>query len=1538
MRIGVPIIGSKEWRGGLVYVQNALRALQSLQAGNCSCSLIVDPKKAPLLQDHREIISEGFCNEILWVGVHGVVDGIQLASKTLNSWGELNDHVDCIFPWLSEPHPEIPVIPWIPDLQDTWLPEFFSQRELEIRSNRCRSISSQCELVVFSSQDAEEDFRRFYPKSQAESPVLHFYYTMPAETFLPDPMQVAEKYGVKEEFALCSNQLWAHKDHRTLFEAISCLHSEGQAPLLFCTGSASDYRNSEYYQGLMGYLDSLELGNRVKILGLIPRADQLRLIRGARCMLQPSLFEGWSTVLGDARSMGCPMVHSDLKVHIEQAVPNSLAFKAKSAEDLASHLKTGLSVFPASGAKRETEGCRHVQDKVRQFGQNLRAILNDAVTSVSPADPPRKPITLSPPSIQGKASRHEVKGQRGVQKKLHVSTPHAAPCIALVTPSYNQSAYLEETMDSILSQGYPNLQYVVMDGGSTDGSVDIIRKYEKHLHHWQSQSDGGMYHAINAGFAKTDSALMGWQNSDDKLTPNALAKLAWAFAENPASDWLVGKATLLDEQGRIYYVEDRPAYYSLGKCLDYHWEQPYFQPQDATFWRRELWDCIGGALDTQYRLAADFWLWTRFFLQQAPLYLDSFIGGYRVTHQNAAIVQKDRYAAECRQIVDLLKQDGRPAVHPMTEQRLLNPESLQNYCAERGIALLAPSPARGLESQWADLLSRQLDQGHLRTAEMLEKELELLKISGSNSGDLQRVLDEVRPLRQKLSAGLSRARQEQASGNKSGALELYSSLTPFLGQQPEELCSYCELLVEQGQSGRAVELLQQSLQRYPADERVAELAFALLNEQGCPAEAQAVEQAFRVIRPEYQGFMEVASPAHSSESSSSGAVVGPYAELRHKLEDPAVVLLSLDFFDTLVSRIAPRPTAVFIEIGRRLQASGLLQPQVSVHSFRVLRETAEQQSRLVVLNSYGNSECRLEDIYAQLTHVVTSVEDAIKVEVQTECDYCQINVDWLQIAQDFKARGGSVCVLSDMYLHSDHLLDILDANGVSRDLFDTVWTSGDLGFAKHSGAMFDHLLKVAQIQPQQVVHVGDNEHADVKVPASKGFQTVFFPRLPFGMGLVFDKERMLAGEREVSCAVDALRVLSMQRQSGAEVEYARIGAGVFGPLLAQYADWVVMQCREQGIDTVFSLMREGELLAELIERSAQRQQIPLRVEIYYTSRTALKVPSLGQPDLTKLLLRVAKRGGKMSLQEILEVLELPTQWFDDGASDLSAVVDIQTTCSMLCQSETIRNYMAQVSEKRRKPAVAYLQQKLAGARRVAIVDLGYRGMMQKFLVDMAQIEAIDVSFSGLYFSTSAGSARQVLMGCEMRGMLGECGTDNFLLHPFRGHPEILEQGISSSVGTTKFYQFDENGAAQPVLGEYHGSELEATRKAALRQGILDYQQIWLDVLTTKPWLLSEKAQVVRNELAGQLPYMIHRLFAFPEREEAALLGNLKHDDGDGFHVVNSICDDRSREAFRTQGYQGLIANRPYWHCGVVALEKPENMKQFFETWHLHARM
>jgi GT2 family glycosyltransferase len=262
---------------------------------------------------------------------------------------------------------------------------------------------------------------------------------------------------------------------------------------------------------------------------------------------------------------------------------------------------------------------------------------------------------------------HETKP--GLKKLRVLSVPRPAgaadvPRISIVTPSFNQAEYLEETIRSVLGQGYPNLEYIIVDGGSTDGSVEIIRKYEDRLTWWVSECDGGQYEAINTGFSHATGEILAWINSDDKYLPWSFSVVADIMGERPEIEWLTSLFHLFwDEHGRAVRCEahsgfSRELVLRGGTLPGCGWLAWAFIQQESTFWRRSLWERIGGRLDPAYTLAGDFDLWMRF-AGQAEVYSAPVpLAGFRQHAKQRTALYMKEYLKEAR--ASFARHGGRP--------------------------------------------------------------------------------------------------------------------------------------------------------------------------------------------------------------------------------------------------------------------------------------------------------------------------------------------------------------------------------------------------------------------------------------------------------------------------------------------------------------------------------------------------------------------------------------------------------------------------------------------------------------------------------------------------------------------------------------------------------------------------------------------------------------------------------------------------------------------------------------------------------------
>ena len=173
-----------------------------------------------------------------------------------------------------------------------------------------------------------------------------------------------------------------------------------------------------------------------------------------------------------------------------------------------------------------------------------------------------------------------------------------SPSICIVTPNFNQGEFIEETIRSILLQGYPNLEYIIMDGGSTDNSVEIIKKYSRWLAYWVSEKDKGQADAIYRGFEKSTSKIIGWVNSDDMLMPNALFGLGKYFVDHPDTELVAGGGVIIDDKTRIkspkwadidfYYLGSRISFLRILIMRGFNFLQP------TSLWKRDAFFSVGG--------------------------------------------------------------------------------------------------------------------------------------------------------------------------------------------------------------------------------------------------------------------------------------------------------------------------------------------------------------------------------------------------------------------------------------------------------------------------------------------------------------------------------------------------------------------------------------------------------------------------------------------------------------------------------------------------------------------------------------------------------------------------------------------------------------------------------------------------------------------------------------------------------------------------------------------------------------------------------
>lgn len=209
------------------------------------------------------------------------------------------------------------------------------------------------------------------------------------------------------------------------------------------------------------------------------------------------------------------------------------------------------------------------------------------------------------------------------------------PLISIITPSFNQARFLRRTIDSVLSQDYPNLEYIIIDGGSSDGSKAIIREYEDRLAHWESIPDKGQTDAINKGFAKAGGKYLAWLNSDDVYKPDAISEAVDYLEQHPDVGMVYGDCTFIDAEDRTIglFPAAQTNYDRLRRGYVHI-------PQQSSFFRADLWEKVG-PLDPSFYFAMDYDLWVRLSKEAPLVYLPGRVWASFRLHGEAKTIAAD---------------------------------------------------------------------------------------------------------------------------------------------------------------------------------------------------------------------------------------------------------------------------------------------------------------------------------------------------------------------------------------------------------------------------------------------------------------------------------------------------------------------------------------------------------------------------------------------------------------------------------------------------------------------------------------------------------------------------------------------------------------------------------------------------------------------------------------------------------------------------------------------------------------------------------
>ncbi|MDX1384297.1 MAG: glycosyltransferase [Thermoanaerobaculia bacterium] len=604
MRAGVHLQSLRPGRiGGLeTYVDRLLDGLLDLDP-SVELVLFCADYNRPALRDRAgvtkvELTPHGFAS----------LDAAALAEYRLDVWF-------CPLLTLEPESPGLPAVVTIPDLQHEAHPEFFTDELLRWRREHyARSVAAAERIVTFS----EFSRRQIVARLGADPAQVHVTPLAAGPQFVAGAgdagaATVRERYRLPERYLFYPANNWPHKNHRGLFTALALFREHDlEVPSLVLTGA-----EVEGAPPLDAAVAACGLEGDVVRLGHVPGEDLPALYDGATALVYPSLFEGFGMPLIEAMQCGCPVVCSRATSLPEVGGEAAVYFDPRRPEDIFARL-------------REVLACGEQERRGRvESGRRQAARCSWTATAAATLE-----LLL--------------RSARGRPRFAATRAPRRSPVISIVTPSFEQAQYLERTLCSVLEQDYPHVEHLVLDGGSEDGSVEILERYRRAYPDrldFVSEPDRGQADAVNRGLDRSRGDIVGWLNSDDTLAPGALAAVAEAFAERAEADVVYGRARYVgadDEDLGPYPVR-----------TSFDWEalaHDCYLCQPAVFLSRRVVD-EGYRLDESLECSHDYDLWIRLGRSFGVSFLDRHLANSRMYPGNKTQRLRERVFDETFAIV-----------------------------------------------------------------------------------------------------------------------------------------------------------------------------------------------------------------------------------------------------------------------------------------------------------------------------------------------------------------------------------------------------------------------------------------------------------------------------------------------------------------------------------------------------------------------------------------------------------------------------------------------------------------------------------------------------------------------------------------------------------------------------------------------------------------------------------------------------------------------------------------------------------------------
>lgn len=500
----------------------------------------------------------------------------------------------------------IPAVASILDVQHEFFPQYFSRQVLaDIRKSTADTLSQADGILTISEYSKRTIIEKYHVPADKIA-VTYLNSDSVFDVSIAEEKKKELKKVIDADYIFYPANTWPHKNHLNLLKAYSILKEKYQTRLkLVFTGDSKQRKND-----IDEYIVKNKLDDDIVYLGYLPQEDMPYIFANATVMAFPSVFEGFGIPLVEAMKAKVAIACSECGSIPEVAGDAALYFDAYNPEDIAGKLHQ-LEIDSKLRAeliqKGEIVAKKYSWQKCAEETVGyLKKILEE--------------------NAEEKAARYD-----------------EFPLVSIVTPSYNQGEFIKETIESVLNQDYPNIEYLVMDGGSNDNTVEILKSYGERIQ-WVSEKDAGQADAVNKGIRRAKGQIIGWLNSDDTYLDGAVTKIVDYLKAHPDTDMVYGEGYYTDKEGHITerYLTEK---YNRGRLAE-----QCIVCQPTVFFTKEIVEKIG-MLDIEHQLSMDYELWMRMAKHGKVAYIPDYIATSRMYEENKTLSRrKEVYEETCKAV------------------------------------------------------------------------------------------------------------------------------------------------------------------------------------------------------------------------------------------------------------------------------------------------------------------------------------------------------------------------------------------------------------------------------------------------------------------------------------------------------------------------------------------------------------------------------------------------------------------------------------------------------------------------------------------------------------------------------------------------------------------------------------------------------------------------------------------------------------------------------------------------------------------------